>query len=237
MNIDFTQPHPPDGPVLALDRVSVPLLPQFDVGLEEASLVLPRGELAVLLLEKGVTDYPLADVVSGLVGTESGTLKIFGGEWSSWNADEQARARWRIGRVFEGHGWMSNLDVDENVTLAERYHSARPWPEILEEAERWAKMAGLEGLPSGRPAVAERQLLRRAEWVRAVLGDPWFLLLERPGRDLAEGWIDDLLPLVETARARGAAVVWLCEGRREWNHPALKPSLKLAAEKNTLRAE
>lgn len=234
--IDFNAARPPGEIVLRLDDVTVEAGDDYDVGLSGASLTLRAGELALVLLEQGAQDHPLDDVISGLVLVTSGAMEIFGGAWSDWNPDQQARARGRIGRVFARQSWLNNLDVDENVTLAERHHTRRAESEIYDEAQRLAALAGLETLPHTRPSVTDREDLRRAEWVRAALGSPWLMLLERPGKDLAPGWRHHLKPLVRAARERGAAVLWLCEDEDEWLDESLTPTLKLRAEGNTLKA-
>lgn len=235
MSTDFNQPQCPHEIVAQLREVSMGVVPPYDAGLADATLTLRRGELLLVLLEHGCWSHPLADVLSGLVPVDQGAVEVFGAAWTNWSPDRQARARGRIGRVFERRGWMSNLDVDENVTLSERHHTVRPVEEIYAEARELARLADLAELPSARPALVGREALRRAEWVRAALGSPWLALLERPGRDLARGWRPACARLVQRLRGQGAAVVWWCESEEEWNDAALNPSLKLRAEGNTLR--
>lgn len=236
MKIDFTQPHPPEGDVLSLRGIhfTPPTSSPYDAGMEDVSFQLQRSALALMYLEQGNEEHPLADMISGLVVPDAGELRVFNHVWSAWNADAQARARWRIGRVFAGQGWISNLDVDENITLAERHHARRLPADIDAEVRALARMAGLAAIPNTRPPVTDREELRRAEWVRSALGTPWLMVLERPGAGLADGWMDDLKPLIEHVRSRGTAVIWMCESDDEWTDDSLKPSLKLRAEGNKL---
>lgn len=236
MSIDFTSRHPPAGPVVLLDGVCIDTPVAYDVGMDNVSLHIDRGDLAMIKLETGVAEHPLADLLSGLVPADRGTVRVFGLDWATLAPDLQAKARWRIGRVFAGHGWLSNLDIDENITLSERYHTSRPATEITAEAERLATLAGMAGIPEGRPALAERNALRRAEWVRSAMGEPWLVILELPGRGLSEGWIDDLKPFVRHMREAGTAVIWLCSDDREWNDGSLNATLKISSEGNKLIA-
>ncbi len=237
MKHDFQQPQCPVDPVLALAGVQVTVAPPYDTGLSGVDLVVRRGELVLIRLEEGVWNHPLADLLSGLAVPEAGEVRIFGASWSGLSPDIQALYRWKIGRVFERNGWVSNLDVDENITLSERHHTRRPVAEIEAEMRHLASVAGLEGIPPGRPAVVSREVLQRCEWVRAMMGQPWLVLLERPGQDLSPGWRAGCGRLVAEARARGAAVIWWCEDDAEWNDKSLNPTLKLRAEGNTLRVE
>jgi ABC-type ATPase involved in cell division len=234
MHIDFHQSDPPAGPRLVLRGVTVEAQPPYDVGLDDVSFTLQGGDLLLVQLEHGAEEHPLADVISGLVPLSAGELEIFGGKWPAWSADQQARARWRIGRVFEGAGWLSNLDVDENVTLAERHHTHRAIPDIDDEVRELARLAGLDEVPRTRPPVTGREDLRRAEWVRAALGSPWLVLLERPGLSLADGWQNDLKPIIARLRKRGVAIIWLTDDSETWRDDSLNPSLKLRAQENKL---
>jgi len=236
MKTDFENPYPAGREVVRLDHVSVADELAYESGFRDVSCVLHPGDLMLVLLEQGAWYHPLPDLVSGLIPAEQGDLLVFGERWPALGAERQARARGKIGRVFEGHGWISNLDIDENVTLAERHHTRRPVEEIAAETAALGRMVGLEMLPGTRVAVTPREDLRRAEWVRAAIGAPWLMLLERPGRDLADGWLAELSGLVEHVRSRGTAVIWMCENEDEWNHHFRKPVLKFRVEANTLRA-
>jgi ABC-type transporter Mla maintaining outer membrane lipid asymmetry ATPase subunit MlaF len=133
---------------------------------------------------------------------------------------------------------LSNLDVDENITLAQRHAARRPAAAILEEARGWADLAGLpEGLPAARPAHLPQETLGRCAWVRACLGAPWLVVLEHPGRGLADGWLEPLVAMMAALRARGTAVIWIGGEEEAEQCAALKPSLILRAEGNTLREE
>ncbi len=235
MNVNSIHTCCPTEVVAQLRDVSLDLADPHDVGMAGVSLTVKQGDLVLLLLEEGRWNHPLADVLSGLLPVEQGDVEVFGENWKQRSPDRQARCRGRIGRVFERHGWLSNLDVDENVTLSERHHTTRPLEAIYQEARDMAMLAGMEELPTARPALVGREILRRAEWVRAALGPPWLLLLERPGRDLAKGWRADCSRLVARLRQQGTAVLWMCEDEGEWDDQEINPSLKLKAEGNTLR--
>ena len=234
MKIDFNQIHPPPGAVLDVRGVHIAANPPYDAAMHDVSFSIQPGELVLIYLDIGTEEHPLADLISGLIQPEAGDLRIFGHGWSQWSPDIQARARSKIGRVFAGQGWISNLDVDENVTIAERHHTRRPLDEIHAEAKMLAHLAGLAAIPQTRPPVTDQEELRRAEWVRAALGSPWLMVMERPGFGLAEGWLAPLKQLIQHVRSRGTAIIWMCDSEDEWNDVSLNPSLKLNQEGNKL---
>jgi phospholipid/cholesterol/gamma-HCH transport system ATP-binding protein len=189
------------------------------------------GELALVRLERGVVRLPLADAAEGLAEYDAGTAAFLGRDWRSVPAGEGAALRGRIGRVFDavgvgaaGTGWVSHLDVDENVTLAQRHHTRRPSPEIEAEAAKLARMFGLPGLPSGPPARTRVPDLQRAACVRAFLGTPDLILLERPAQGVYPDIMPPLINAVRTARGRGAAVVWLTDTPAVWADRGIRPT-------------
>jgi len=215
--------------ILELTGVTVEADPAYDSPLWNVSLRLGPGELALVRLERGAVRLPLADAAEGLAEHYDGTATFLGREWRTVPAGEGAALRGRIGRVFDavgaaGAGWVSHLDVDENVMLAQRHHTRRPSAEIEAEAAKLARMFGLPGLPRGRPALARVTDLQRASCVRAFLGAPDLILLERPAQGVYPEIMAPLINAVRSARGRGAAVMWLTDTPAVWGDRGIRPT-------------
>ena len=199
--------------ILELDGFTVETQPPYETGLSGVSLALRPGALAMVYIPEGFAYTPLADAVQGLVEPDAGVAKYRGEDWRAMDPARAAAQRGTIGRVFDQRGWISNLDVDENITLASRHHTTRPVPEIEQEALELARSFGLDELPRKRPAVVRRADLRRCEWVRALLGGPALIVLEHPTRDVFAEAVPKLVAALRAARARGAAVLWITGDR------------------------
>lgn len=207
-------------PVLEFRDVTVPSdLPRQGLA-RRVNLRLGPGEVALVRLENG-HDSPLPAAAQGLTQLTSGAVRFEGIDWSELDPLSQIARRGRIGRVFGGWGWVSNLNVLENVMLREMHHTSRREHDIEVEADRLARIFGLERIPRGRPAFVNVADLRRAEWVRALLGSPRLILLERPLRGVPIAHLPQLLDALEAARGDGAAVLWLTADERELQHPRL----------------
>jgi putative ABC transport system ATP-binding protein len=160
----------------------------------------------------------LADVLSGVEPPASGTVRFEGIAWEERSLRDAAAARGlRIGRVFAGTAWLSNLDVDENVTLPSRHFTGVPRGELLAQAEQIARRLGLADLPGGRPAWADERELQLAQWVRAFLPGPALFVLENPLAHLRSADAPPVRDVLREARARGAGVLCLA--------PAASPAL------------
>jgi phospholipid/cholesterol/gamma-HCH transport system ATP-binding protein len=190
-------------------------------GISSLNLSLSRGDLTVVLWEKEQVRIPLADAAEGLVSPVRGMVSFLGEDWQTMAANRVAAQRGKIGRVFEGESWLSDLDVDQNITLAQRHHTRRPIKEIEQEATQLCRVFGLAGLPGGRPSNARRLDLQKAACVRAFLGAPILILLENPTVEVYADVIAPLIKTVNEVRQRGAAVLWTTNELHVWNNPEL----------------
>lgn len=175
------------------------------------------GECIAVLLEEECDYFPLADLAQGILPPDRGQVRFLGEDWALAPASRQAELRGKTGRVFERQGWVSNLSIRENVLLSQLHHTRRREGEILAEAERLAVAAGLTGVPDERPDAVSAADRRRLEWVRAFLGAPHLVLLERPEVGAPRGSMERLLRMAETARGQGALVIWTTADREARN--------------------
>lgn len=194
--------------ILKFTGVNLQDVPHEQSEMRGLTFLLESGSLMVLTVEAGHENLPLADAAEGLIVPAAGAVCWRNRAWSAMQPGEELSARSRIGRVFEKDGWISNLNVIENITLAQRHHTARPEKEIIAEADELARSFGLREAPRQRPAFVPRRELRLAEWIRAFMGNPLLLLLERPETGVMEENVPRLIKAVREARSRGAAVIW-----------------------------
>jgi phospholipid/cholesterol/gamma-HCH transport system ATP-binding protein len=212
--------------ILKFSGVTIESSSQFETGLWNTSFELKAGELLLVQIERENERLPLADASQGLVSPAQGTVMFLGQDWQDLPADRAAALRGKVGRLFEDEGWISNLDVDQNITLAQRHHTDRKEEEIVEETLKFARMFGLPGLPLGRPGTMRRWDLRKTACIRAFLGEPSFIILEQPVRGVYADLMAPLLNAVQSARQRGAAVLWTVTDPQIWNNPAVRATTR-----------
>jgi branched-chain amino acid transport system ATP-binding protein len=123
--IDATAPSGPPAngtatvdtqPALEVDHVSAaygPYRALFDI-----SFTVPTGGVIALLGSNGAGKSTVARVVSGLMPSTAGTIRMAGADVTGMAAFRIARAG--MCHVPEGRGIFSNLTVEENLTLAFR---------------------------------------------------------------------------------------------------------------------
>jgi phospholipid/cholesterol/gamma-HCH transport system ATP-binding protein len=213
-------------PILKFSEVTVESGQHYETGLWRSSFELSPGELLLVRMERENERLPLMDAAEGLVTPTQGSVEFLGEDWQRMGADRAAAQRGKIGRLFEDEGWVSDLDVDENIMLAQRHHTSRSEKDILEEALTWARVFGLPGLPRGRPGKMRRWDLRKAACIRAFLGQPRFIILEQPVHGVYADLMAPLLNAAQSARKRGAAVLWSIVDPKIWNHSEIRATIR-----------
>ena len=193
---------------LSLRDVDLRATGTHDASLENVSLDVGAGELVLVHLDKRHARVPLLDAALGLRNPDRGKVAIEGRLWSTMTVREAAQARSHIGCIFDRAEWIANLEVDKNILLAQQHHTAISDAELRQSAEVLARHFGLEELPRERPHSVPEQLLRRAACVRALLGSPRLLVLERPTRDVCLDLAEPLMVAMEPLREQGTAVLW-----------------------------
>lgn len=212
--------------IVSLRQVTLPREAEGGGPISGVDFTLAPGDMLIVRVAQDRPIPSLADVVSGLEAPEAGTALFEEARWEDRSPISAALARHHIGRVFRGNAWLSNLDVDENITLAERHHTLRPETEIRAEALDLARSFGLQALPALRPPWVERHTLQKGQWVRALLGHRSLLLFEHATEDAEEAECQALLKIVESRRAKGCAVIWLTADERVLKmHSQVEPSV------------
>lgn len=222
--------------ILKFNEVTIESSTRYETGLWNSSFEFNQGELLLVRIERENERLPLADATEGLVSPTQGSVMFLGEDWQRMSADHAAAQRGKIGRLFEDEGWISDLDVDQNIMLAQRHHTQRSEKDIMEEALDLARVFGLPGLPRGRPGSMRRWDLRKAACIRAFLGRPTFIILEQPERGVYADLMAPLVNAVQSARKRGTAVLWTVTDPKIWNHPGIRATTRARMFGSQLRA-
>jgi len=171
-------------------------------------LSLRVGELACLQVDRQRALPLVGDACCGLILPVRGGARYMGRAWHRQNAEDAAALRAGIGRMSRSPTWLPTMTVAENILLAQMHHTREPREQLMEQAASLAGTLDLPGLPLAFPAEVSAIDLNRAAIVRALMGRPQLLILERP--DAADPEVTArLLDRVLIALDQGAAILWL----------------------------
>jgi branched-chain amino acid transport system ATP-binding protein len=175
-----------------------------------ATLEARAGEIFALLGPNGSGKSTLLRAVVGLVGVESGRVRLGGDDITGWPTHRLARAG--VGYVPQTDNVFTRLTIDEHLALAV---SALDRPQrrarIASVYELFPDLAGRRRQLAGHLSGGQRQMLALA---RALVPAPRVLLLDEPSAGLAPALVDAVLDRLRRARALGVTIVLVEQNTR-----------------------
>ena len=149
--------------------------------LHDLNLDVFRGEILGFVGASGSGKSVLMRAVLGLNKRQSGTIKLFGVEYSKASDEERFLLDQHIGVMFQHGALFSSLSVLDNIRVPMREYLDLPL-KLMEELAR-VKL-DLVGLPQDAATKLPSQLsggmVKRAALARALALDPELLFLDEP---------------------------------------------------------
>lgn len=168
------------------------------------SLQVGHGEIVGVLGANGMGKSTLMKTLAGVIEARAGTVRANGELIHKLPAFE--RARRGIAYVQQGRGILGDLSVQENLRIA--------WSSGLGESEDAAvarvlrlfpRLHPLLGRRGGALSGGEQQLLALA---RALVAQPWLLLLDEPTEGIQPSIIDEMAQtLVQLREQEGLSIL------------------------------
>jgi branched-chain amino acid transport system ATP-binding protein len=163
----------------------------------DVSMIVPAGEVTVLLGANGAGKTTLLEGISGIVTSCRGSLSL--GDTSIARAGSRARARHGLGHVEQGRTVFAELTVSENVRVSApdgdaAKHALAFFPELD------PRLNVLAGSLSG----GEQQMLVIA---RALAASPTTLLIDEMSLGLAPVIVQRLMALVRRLADEGIGIL------------------------------
>jgi branched-chain amino acid transport system ATP-binding protein len=195
-------PSDPGVPALEVEGVSAsygPYRALFDV-----SFVVPEAGVTALIGSNGAGKSTVARVVSGLLATTQGTIRLGGEVVTGFPAYRIARAG--AAHVPEGRGVFANLTVEENLKLAFRQRGDRRGvPEALERAyEAFPVLSARRKQAGGTLSGGEQRILSLA---KVLVVPPRLLIADEISLGLAPVMIDAVYDGLRRINSSGTALL------------------------------
>ena len=153
----------------------------FDVKpvLNHISFSVDRGETLILLGPAGCGKSVLLKLANGLLGPDSGSIRIFGQEITTMRDRDLYPLRAHIGMVFQESALFDSLDVEDNV--AYRLHEEHvPEDEAHTRVVEALKFVELEQAIDKFPSELSGGMRRRVSIARAIISGPDLILYDSP---------------------------------------------------------
>ena len=173
--------------------------------LHGVNLVVPRGELTLLLGRNGAGKTTTLRTIMGLWSSSKGRIHFDGEEITQLNTP--AIAQKNIAYVPENMGIFSDLTIKENMLLAAR--SAQHAAQMDEARLQWIfklfpPVEKFWNHPAGKLSGGQKQMLAVA---RAIVEPRDLLIIDEPSKGLAPAIIQNMIDAIQQLKTRGVTIL------------------------------
>ncbi len=153
--------------------------------LEDVSIDLPAGQLALLMGPSGSGKSTLLAIMSGLLSPDSG--KVLAREEKSWvdlwQLSPKAREEFRLrncGFIFQGYNLFPALTARQQLEIVLRWGYGVSGREARKKADTMLALLGLAGLENKKPSQLSGGEKQRVAIGRALIKNPRFCFADEP---------------------------------------------------------
>jgi branched-chain amino acid transport system ATP-binding protein len=173
--------------------------------LHGVDLVVPRGELTMLLGRNGAGKTTTLRTIMGLWSASQGRITFGGEDITALNTP--AIAQKNIAYVPENMGIFSDLTVKENMLLAAR--SAKNAAQMDEARLQWIfklfpAVEKFWNHPAGKLSGGQKQMLAVS---RAMVAPRDLLIIDEPSKGLAPAIIQNMIEAFQQLKASGVTIL------------------------------
>lgn len=183
--------------------------------LTDINLTLGRGEIISLVGENGAGKSTLANIISGSLAPDHGTILFEGSEYSQLNIRQAIELG--ISMVHQELNILPKLDVTANIFIGSEIneHGILKTKGMYEKAEEYLGAVGLDVSPDTRVAdigIAGRQMI---EIARALSGSAKIIILDEPTSSLSETETAQLFKVVNKLKEKGCSFIFVSHRLKE----------------------
>jgi putative ABC transport system ATP-binding protein len=174
------------------------------LALRGVSLEVAAGEIVAIAGVSGSGKSTLLACLAGLDEPSGGTVRLLGERLSRQSETRRARLRARsIGMLFQSANLLAQLDVRDNVLLAQRLAGRLDSP----RADALIASVGLTRRSHALPTELSGGELARAGLAVALANDPPLLLADEPTGELDSATAQEMVALLRARAEAGVAVL------------------------------
>jgi phospholipid/cholesterol/gamma-HCH transport system ATP-binding protein len=175
--------------------------------LNDISLSIKKGEIAIILGPSGAGKSSILKIILGLWRPDTGKVLIEGKNIAKLSENEILPLRSRMGIVFQANALFDSLNVEDNVAFFLREHSKLGSKEIRKKVSEILSFVNLKGTEKIYTDQLSGGMKKRVAIARALSFDPEIILYDEPTTGLDPINSKSILDLIKRVRERGATSV------------------------------
>lgn len=184
--------------------------------LDDVSLDLYQGQIALLMGPSGSGKSTLLAVLSGLLHPTRGQVQALGQD--IWKMSERQRERYRLqhcGFIFQGYNLFPALSAQQQLEMVIRWGEGASRSEARARAREMLSLLGLGKKGHLRPAELSGGEKQRVAIGRALVKNPTFCFADEPTSALDWAHGEQVVELLRNAaHERGATVLVVAHDAR-----------------------
>jgi phospholipid/cholesterol/gamma-HCH transport system ATP-binding protein len=175
--------------------------------LNDISLSIKKGEIAIILGPSGAGKSSILKIILGLWRPDTGKVLIEGKNIAKLSENEILPLRSRMGIVFQANALFDSLNVEDNVAFFLREHSKLSSKEIRKKVSEILSFVNLKGTEKIYTDQLSGGMKKRVAIARALSFDPEIILYDEPTTGLDPINSKSILDLIKRVSERGATSV------------------------------
>jgi phospholipid/cholesterol/gamma-HCH transport system ATP-binding protein len=148
------------------------------------SLVLPAGEISVLLGPSGTGKSVFLKALVGLIRPDAGSIWIDGRDLPRLSESDLYEVRKLFGVLFQDGALFGSMNIYDNVAFPLREHTKKSESQIRRIVGDKLDMVGLSGEENKLPGQISGGMRKRAGLARALVLEPQIVLFDEPDSGL-----------------------------------------------------
>ncbi len=198
----------------------------FDLGkvssevLQGINMEVYSGEYVILFGPSGCGKSTLLNIIAGLETVSKGSVKIRGEDITKFSEEKLARQhRTKIGMVFQQFNLIKTLNVIDNIALPQVF-SRINYRRRLRRATHLLDMFGFKKYRGYNPNELSGGQQQRIAIARALVNNPWILLIDEPTGNLDSRSAEDVMALIRELNEKSRRTILLVTHNPEYiTHP------------------
>lgn len=183
-----------------------------NIGLEEASIHIERGDFVFLVGPSGAGKSTFIKLILKEIDADEGSIVVDNQEVTTLSNREIPWFRRKIGIVFQDFRLLPKKTVYENVAFAmEILHRSKR--QIRKQVPQILSLVGISGKADKYPNELSAGEQQRVAIARAIVNNPILLIADEPTGNLDPDTAKEIMELLEQINVRGTTIVMVTHAK------------------------